>query len=241
MDDHPEYPIVDPGHEGDGKQKSTSESLIEIVAIIAVALGLALGIQAFVVKPYKIPSESMVPTLEIGQRVLVNRIEGRFGTPARGDILVFNPPAGAGSSSCGIEPGQEYLPGHTYQANEFDPEAPRMACPRGTAGKLPEAFIKRVIGMPGDRLKVVKGNAYINGKRLNEPYLNPKNRCDQGRTFTSACTYSIEITIPPDTYFMMGDNRNASADSRIWGPVPKDSIIGKAFFTYWPLDRVGLL
>ena len=82
----------------DEKEKSGSESFIELILIVAVALGLALGIQAFIVKPYKIPSESMVPTLEIGQRVLVNRIEGRFGTPSRGDVVVFNPPAGAAES-----------------------------------------------------------------------------------------------------------------------------------------------
>ena len=74
------------------KQRSAGGSLVELVVIVAVALGLALGIQAFLVKPYRIPSESMVPTLEIGQRVLVNRIGHRFSDPKVGDIVVFHPP-----------------------------------------------------------------------------------------------------------------------------------------------------
>jgi signal peptidase I len=83
------------------KKKSTGGSLLELVTIVAVALGLALGIQAFLVKPFRIPSESMVPTLQIGQRVLVNRVSGHFGDYDRGDILVFKPPEGAETNSCG--------------------------------------------------------------------------------------------------------------------------------------------
>ena len=81
---------------------SASGSLLELIMIVAVALGLALGIQAFLVKPYRIPSESMVPTLQIGQRVLVNRIGARFSTPDVGDVVVFHPPAGAEQdNTCG--------------------------------------------------------------------------------------------------------------------------------------------
>jgi signal peptidase I len=88
------------------KQRSSAGgSLLELVLIVAVALGLALGIQAFLVKPYRIPSESMVPTLQIGQRVLVNRIGDRFSDPSVGDVLVFHPPAGAESmNECGGGP-----------------------------------------------------------------------------------------------------------------------------------------
>ena len=83
------------------KAKSTGNSLVELVVIVAVALGLALGIQAFLVKPYRIPSESMVPTLEIGQRVLVNRIGTRFSDPTVGDVTVFHPPLGSETIECG--------------------------------------------------------------------------------------------------------------------------------------------
>jgi signal peptidase I len=198
------------------KEKSTRGSLIELVTIVAVALGLALGIQAFLVKPFRIPSESMVPTLEIGQRVLVDRVSFRFGDPDRGDIVVFKPPAGADTTSCGVQ-----HPGDT-------------ACPEPTEDRSDTNFIKRVIGLPGDRLKVIDGAAYINGRKLDEPYARLDSEC-------GICNLPGEITVPDGMYFMMGDNRGASADSREWGPVPKKWMIGKAFMTYWPPNRIGFL
>jgi len=183
--------------------------------IVAVALGLALGIQAFIVKPFRIPSESMVPTLEIGQRVLVDRVSFRFSDPDRGDIIVFKPPAGQ-PSVCGVErPSDE-------------------PCPEGTPERSDTNFIKRVVGLPGDRLKVIEGSVYINGKRQNEPFARLDANC-------ATCNLPREITIPKGEYYMMGDNRGESADSREWGPVPKKWIIGKAFMTYWPPGRIGLL
>jgi len=184
------------------QKKSASGSVIEFVVIVAVALGLALGIQAFIVKPYRIPSGSMEPTLAIGQRVLVDRVSKHFTDFHRGDIVVFKPPD--------------------------------ESCPKPTPQKSDTNFIKRIIGEPGDRLKVIKGHAYINGKELNEPYIRPDESCP-------ICNLPREITIPPGHFFMMGDNRGESDDSRDWGPVPKGWIIGKAFFTYWPPSRVGTL
>lgn len=213
---------------------------IETVVIVVTALGLALLIQWLLVKPFKIPSLSMYPTLHVKQRVLVNRIEGRFGNPERGDIVVFKPPAGAGTNSCGIEDGAEYMPGKRYRAGGDDLLGPKMPCPKGTPGKFTDNFIKRVIALPGDRFKLVRGHAYINGRRLNEVYVNREGSCDEPDTFSSDCTFAKEITIPPGQYYMLGDNRNASADSRYWGPVPKANIVGQAFATYWPPKRVGL-
>jgi signal peptidase I len=198
------------------KEKSTRGSLVELVTIVAVALGLALGIQAFLVKPFRIPSESMVPTLEIGQRVLVDRVSYRFGDPDRGDIVVFKPPAGADTNSCGVQ-----HPGDT-------------PCPEPTEDRSDTNFIKRVVGLPGDRLKVIDGAVYINGRRQKEDFARLDSEC-------GICNLPGEITIPVDHYFMMGDNRGASADSREWGPVPKKWMIGQAFMTYWPPDRIGLL
>ena len=129
------------------KEKSTRGSLIELVTIVAVALGLALGIQAFLVKPFRIPSESMVPTLEIGQRVLVDRVSFRFSDPDRGDIVVFKPPAGADTNSCGVQ-----HPGDT-------------ACPRADRRSAPtRTSSSGSSGLPGDRLKVIDGAVYINGQ-----------------------------------------------------------------------------
>ncbi len=230
--------------ENSDKQQSGKESLVELVVIVAVALGLALLIQAFIVKPFRIPSPSMVPTLEIGERVLVNRLDGRFGTPERGDITVFKPPAGADEDNtvdCGVQNGQEYLPGKVYVDGNGTDDGAKMACPKPTPGKSADNYIKRVVGMPGDRLKIIRGNVYINGKQLDEPYVNKTDSCAEPATFTETCTFSLDITILPGHYFMMGDNRNNSTDSRFWGPVPEQNIVGEAFATYWPPRDIGTL
>ncbi len=194
----------------------SGNSLVELVVIVAVALGLALGIQAFLVKPYRIPSESMVPTLEIGQRVLVNRIGTRFSAPDIGDVTVFHPPAGSETNQCGA------------------PLQDGAACSRPTRGRSDVNFIKRVVAGPGDRVSIDDGHVVLNGKRQREPFARFTD-CGSGD-----CDFPREITVPPDHYFMMGDNRGASDDSRFWGPVPREWIIGGAFATYWPPDRIGL-
>ena len=193
-------------------------SLVEFVLIVAVALGLALLIQAFVVKPFRIPSGSMEPTLAINQRVLVDRVTGHFSDPGRGDIVVFKPPRGADNNTCGI----------ASEPNDGHP------CQKPTPGESSQNFIKRVVAVCGDRLKVLGGRVYLNGKPQREPFIRPDDAC-------GICNLKKEITIPPGYFFMMGDNRGQSADSREWGPVPKRYIIGQAFFTYWPIDRIGTL
>ncbi len=198
------------------KRKSTGGSIIELVVIVAVALGLALGIQAFLVKPYRIPSESMEPTLDVGQRVLVNRIGNRFSDPSIGEILVFHPPRGSETNQCGTTP------------REGQP------CPAPTKDRSDVNFIKRVVAGPGDRLAIRGGRVVLNGKLQKESYIRP---CGGGE----ACDFPQSITIPPGYWFMMGDNRGSSDDSRFWGPVPKKWIIGGAFATYWPPGRIGLL
>lgn len=185
--------------------------------IVALAVGLALGIQAFVVKPYQIPSESMEPTLDVGQRVLVNRFLYRFKDPQIGDIVVFHPPTGAdnGGQQCGVQkPASE-------------------PCPTPTDGESDQNFIKRIVAGPGDTLRIEDGHPVVNGTMPTEDFIR---ECGPG----GDCNLPQEITIPPDHYFMMGDNRGMSTDSRFWGPVPKDSIIGKAFATYWPPNRLGV-
>ena len=200
------------------EEKSTTGSIVEFFVIIAVALGLAIGIQAFLVKPFRIPSPSMVPTLEVGQRVLVNRVGTHFGDPDRGDVVVFKPPVGANTGRCGVDTTN------------------LQACSQPTKEKAEENFIKRVVGLPGDELFVKDNRVYINGKPLDEPYVNKAdNSCDR------LCNLPEPITVPPGHFFMMGDNRGASDDSRQWGPVPEKWIIGDAFFTYWPPNRIGTL
>jgi signal peptidase I len=200
------------------KQKSPLYSFVELVATVAVAVGLAFLIQAFVVKPYKIPSGSMEPTLHVGQRILAYRLSTH---PGVGDVVVFHPPAGADPATpvCG-DPSQGG--GHA------------QACDRSTAQRSSQTFIKRVVGVPGDRLRILNGHVYRNGVREKDSYIAP---CQPG----SECNFPKTIVVPAGHYYMMGDNRGDSDDSRFWGPVPQKWIIGEAFFTYWPPDRIGTI
>ncbi len=185
---------------------------------------MALGIQAFIVKPYQIPSESMEPTLDVGQRVLVNRFLYHFKDPQIGDIVVFHPPAGANGGGAGGECGDP----RTGAGGSSG-----AACDQPTPDEASVNFIKRIVAGPGDTLSVENGHPVVNGEIADEGFIRP---CTPG----GACNLPKPITIPPDHYFMMGDNRGSSDDSRFWGPVPRDWIIGKAFATYWPPDRVGI-
>jgi signal peptidase I len=198
-------------------EKSLGNQLVELVLVVAVAIGLALGIQAFLIKPYRIPSESMVPTLDVGQRVLVNRLGNNFGDPKVGDILVFHPPTGAEEdNTCG------------------DPdERPGAACDLPTDKASKVNYIKRVVAVPGDKISIRDGHVIRNGKRADEPFIR---ECGEG----SGCNFPRTITIPADHYFMMGDNRGESDDSRFWGPVKRDWIIGGAVATYWPPKRINI-
>jgi signal peptidase I len=157
----------------------------------------------------------MVPTLTVGQRVLVNRFIYHFTDPGVGDIVVFNPPKGANRCAVTTDPGE--------------------ACPEPLPEKDDENFIKRVVAEGGDRLRIEDGIPIVNGEPVDEENWDVEP-CGGGTT----CNLREEIEIPPDHYFMMGDNRGQSDDSRIWGPVPRDWIIGKAFLTYWPPSRWGI-
>ena len=204
---------------------SGAGSLVELVLVVAVALVIALVVQAFVVKPYRIPSGSMEPTLAVGERVIVNRIGTRFAHPGVGDIVVFHPPHGADSNvnECG-DPGE----GPFYEGPKS-----RLPCARPTATRSDQNFIKRVVGLPGDRIAVRDGHVVRNGVEQREPFIRA---CGGGPD----CNLGT-IVVPRDHYFMMGDNRGASDDSRYWGPVPRAWIIGSAFLSYWPPKHVGLL
>jgi signal peptidase I len=196
---------------------------VELVVIVGLAVGLALLIQAFIVKPYQIPSRSMEPTLEVGQRVLVNRVLYHVQDPDIGDVVVFHPPKGADrGNQCGV------------QLKGDEPVDHGQACREPTSKRSDTNFIKRIVAGPGDELQVENGHPVVNGQVAEEDFIRP---CGGG----TDCNLDKQITIPPDHYFMMGDNRGSSDDSRYWGPVPRDWIIGQAFVTYWPPDRVGPL
>jgi signal peptidase I len=200
------------GNHARGRLPPRVAGVVELALIVVLALGIAEGVQAAVVKPFKIPSGSMEPTLEIGQRVLVNRLAFDFDTPHRGEVVVFHPPT---SLTCAVSVG---------------PGAP---CPRGSGHPSSTYFVKRLIGMPGDRISIREGHPVIDGHELtDEPYITPCGKAAE-------CNMPVAITIPPGHYFMMGDNRGNSDDSRFWGPIPESWMVGEVFFTYWPPDRIG--
>lgn len=166
--------------------------LFDWTETIVVAFIMALIIRAFFLQVFWIPSSSMEPTLDIKDRVVVNKISYHFRQPKRLEIIVF-----------------------------------RQVAPEGSPKR---DLIKRVIGLPGENLKVADGIIYINGEKLAEEHqLNP-DYSDFG-----------PVVVPADSYFVMGDNRPASADSRYWGFLPKKNLIGPALLRIWPLTKFGLI
>jgi signal peptidase I len=196
--------------------KSTLRNVLELVLTVAVAVGLALGIQTFLVKPYRIPSLSMFPTLEKGQRILVNRLDT---SPSLYNVVVFHPPAGA-------DPDAPVCGNPSQGAGDSRP------CDTPAATESTQTFVKRVVGLPGDHLQIINGHVWRNGVEEKGSYVQP---CPVAQY----CTFAKTIVVPAGHYYMMGDNRGESDDSRFWGPVPQKWIIGVAFFTYWPLGRIG--
>ena len=197
--------------------------LVETILFLAIAVVLAVTLQAFAVKPYKIPSGSMEPTLHVGDRVLVNRFAHRIlgHDPKVGDIVVFNPPHGADfgdAPQCGAD-GQGRGTG--------------TPCSKPTPDKSSQSFIKRVVGVGGDQIAVRGGAVYRNGKKADEPFTAA---CAPD---SNDCDFPNPITVPKGYVYMMGDNRGNSDDSRFWGPVPIKWVIGGAFATYWPPSRIG--
>lgn len=165
---------------------------IEYLVILLVSFALVFGfIRPFVMEAFWIPSGSMIPTLEIGDRVLVNKFIYRFREPQRGDIIVFR-----------------------------------------SVDNPKEDLIKRVVGLPGDKVAVRNGRLILNGEPQKEPYTNKKL---PDRSFFA------QITVPKGHVFVMGDNRGNSADSRVFGPLPEKNIEGEAFLRFWPPGRIGLL
>ncbi|MBO3462601.1 signal peptidase I [Aetokthonos hydrillicola Thurmond2011] len=170
--------------------------LQENFTLVAIALCLALIIRTFVAEPRYIPSDSMLPTLHIGDRLVVEKISYLFHQPNFGDIVVFQPP--------------EELQSRGYSKDQ--------------------AFIKRIIGKPGDIITIVNGKVYINGQPLQEDYIAEPPE----QPFPP-------VKVPKDEFFVMGDNRNDSNDSRYWGFLPSKNIIGRAVFRFWPLSRISFV
>ena len=185
-----------------GSTKGGYRWVIEWVVILIAVLLCTLLLRSFVVQSFYIPSPSMVPTLQVGDRIMVNKLSYDFHDVHRGDIVVFKRPS-------------------LEQQNFPD-------------------LVKRVIGLPGETISTKDGHVYIDGKLLSEPWLRP------GPTsFTGALpddqypqfNMPGPVTIPAGEYFVMGDNRTDSEDSRYFGPIPKALIVGRAVAVVWPLSH----
>lgn len=187
---------------------STRRLLVEYALTALVALVVAFFVQAYIVKPYRVPTPSMATTIQPGDRVLIDRFLFDSREIKRDDIVVFNGPAAVGN----------------------------------------QVLLKRVIGLPGDVLEIKDGVLYVNG----DPDDAGGVETADGETPTTEPAYGqLEehpewslyepYTVPADHYYLLGDNRSDSFDSRFWGPVPRSAIIGKAFAVYWPLGEVRTL
>jgi signal peptidase I len=183
---------------------------LEAAKTVGLSLLLAFGIRSYVAEARYIPSGSMEPTLQVNDRLIIEKISYYFHKPQRGDIVVFNPTK-------------------TLRSQGFK-----------------DAFIKRVIGVPGDRVALEQGKVFVNGHQLSEAYVansDPTSveTCAQETQNGTPAFLAQPETIPEGKFLVLGDNRSNSYDGRCWGLVSKDDVVGRASFRFWPLDRTGTL
>jgi signal peptidase I len=172
----------------------SNSSWVEGLKVFGMSLFLSFGIRSFVAEARYIPSGSMEPTLQINDRLIIDKLSYDFTAPQRGDVVVFNPTK-------------------TLREQNFH-----------------DAFIKRVIGLPGETVEVRNGQVWVNGAPLREKYIEAQPNYQWG-----------PVVVPANSYLVLGDNRNNSYDSHYWGFVPRHDIIGKAVFRFYPFDRIGEL
>jgi len=194
------------GRKGSSRSSSRKRWLREGVIIVLVAVLAAVLLREFVVQTFYIPSGSMEPTLQVGDRIVVNKLSYELHGVDRGDIVVFSRPP---QENCG--------------------------------GPEVNDLVKRVIGMPGDLVSVSGGYVYVDGRRLAESWLPTS---EQGTTSPgpSGTPYSLDrpFRVPSGDYFVLGDNRGDSCDSRWWGPIPRSLIVGKVDLRVWPISAIHL-
>jgi signal peptidase I len=208
-----------------GRQQAAKEGhsfLAELPVLVLIAFVLALLLKTFLIQAFYIPSESMLPTLETGDRVLVNKVVYELRDPSRGEVVVFRDNDVTGAEDVRTVPQRilDFLTsGLGAPANERD-------------------FIKRIIGLPGDVIEVRDFEVLVNGQPLPEELASEGGylfETEMGQTFGP-------FTVPEDSYFVMGDNRRNSADSRSFlGTIPREDLIGRAFVVIWPVTRIDTL
>ncbi|WP_082127441.1 signal peptidase I [Calothrix sp. 336/3] len=179
-----------------GLSSGIKQSVRENLLLVAIALFLAFMIRTLIAEPRFIPSDSMVPTLHTGDRLVVEKVSYYLHSPKYGDIVVFQPP--------------EALQKRGYPKDQ--------------------AFIKRIIAQPGQTISITDGKVYLDGKAISENYIAEPPESPLA-----------PVRVPEDNFFVMGDNRNDSNDSRYWGFLPRKNVIGRAVFRFWPPNRFGLI
>jgi signal peptidase I len=213
----PSGPETPPYHKEDERQPGLLAVVRETVVLVALAVLLAVIFKTFLVAAFYIPSGSMESTLNVSDRVLVEKVSYRFGDVQRGDVVVFvNEEAG------------------TELAGPSNPVAGFFSSLGQAVGVVPPSdrdFIKRVVGLPGDTIACREGKLIRNGDEVAEPYLDQGTQTDCDK----------RTTVGPGELFVMGDNRGNSQDSRFFGPVPREDVVGRAFVRIWPLDHIGWL
>jgi signal peptidase I len=195
------------------KEKQTvGQFFKELPVLVVVALGIAILVKAFVVQAFFIPSGSMEDTLRINDRVLVSKFTYRISEPKYPNVVVFESPL------------TERIP--EPEKGAFQALVDNIMEGLGLQSSEQD-FIKRVIATEGQTVEVKEGAVHVDGEKLDEPYRKDMNPMpDYGPT-----------TVGQDKVFVMGDNRSNSEDSRVFGPIPTSTIIGKAFVLIWPLNR----
>jgi signal peptidase I len=216
-------PVVVDGREGEApitfaEAPAVPRSIAEIPLLLALAIGIAFIVKTFVAQAFYIPSGSMIPQLEVGDRIVVSKLAYHLHDPHRGDIVVFDCP-------------------------------PRASCPPPAGGVLPvrvlrgifeavglrqpstEEYVKRIIGLPGDQVQGTQGRVFVNGQGLVEPYLP---------TGTVTSDFG-PVRVPDGQLWVMGDNREQSADSRVFGAITQSSVVGRAVVRPWPLGSAAFL
>lgn len=184
----------------------------ELPGLLLTALVIAVLIKTFLVQPFWIPSESMLDTIHVDDRVMVNKLAYEVGEPERGDVVVFRDPA---------EPEPE----------ESIPEAVIRSVLEavGIRTRGHEDLIKRVIGLPGETITIENNQVHVNGTPVSEPYLEDDVRMPDAGPFQ----------VGAQEVFVMGDNREFSFDSRRFGNIPFESLVGRAFVIIWPVSNFG--
>ena len=200
----------------EAKRERGSSFFRELAILLVSALLIAVGVKTFVAQAFYIPSGSMLPQLQIGDRIVVSKLAYRLHEPRRGDVVVFDAP--------------------TPQVKE-DTSGPVARVLRGlgqavgVSAPSTDEFVKRVVGLPGETVEAHGGHVFVNGRELVEPYL-PRS---------SVSNDFAPVRVPEGRLFVMGDNRENSADSRVFGPIKQSTIVGRAFVRVWPLPNASFL